>query len=133
MKHRYLRAYMAGVLLPTWFLLVILALVLFGRERAGLPESVDRALIFPMAVAPNLWGVWNVLYTALRPRRVSIGVFGALLPLILAPAGLALAAALDLGLYTIHHAAVVLPAASAIYYVAWKHGVAFVNRAAGLE
>jgi hypothetical protein len=119
---------MAGVLLPTWVLLAVLVLAL-----AGLPEGVDRALIFPMAVVPNLWGIWNVLYVALRPRRIPLGVFGAALPLILVPAGLALAAALDLRFYTARHAAIVLPVGIAIYYLAWKYVVSFFNRAAGLD
>jgi hypothetical protein len=119
---------MAGVLLPTWILLVVLAMVV-----SGLPRDVDRAVIFPMAVVPNLWGIWNVLYAALRPRRISLGVFGAALPLILVPAGLALAAFLDMRFYTARHAALVLPVAMAIYYLVWKYVVSFFNRVAGLD
>lgn len=128
-RHPYLRAYMAGVLLPSWFLLVVLAVVVSGL----LPEAVDRAVIFPMAVVPNLWGVWNVLYAAIAPRRISLGMFGAALPAILVPAGLGLAAVLDLRFYTVRHAAAILPVGMAIYYLIWKHGVAFLNRIVGLD
>jgi hypothetical protein len=128
LNHRFIRAYMAGVLLPTWVLLAILAIVISG----ALPAEADRALIFPMAVVPNLWGLWNVLHTALAPRRIPIGVFGAALPAILAPAGLGLASALDLHFYTARDMLVVLPVAMAAYYLAWKYAVSFFNRAAGL-
>jgi len=127
-RHPYLRAYMAGVLLPSWMLLVVLAVIVSGIP----PESVDRAIIFPMAVVPNLWGVWNVLYIAMAPRRLSLGVFGAILPLMLVPAGLALARVIDLRVYTSGHALAILPVGMAVYYLAWKYVVAFFNRVAGL-
>ncbi len=45
-----------------------------------------------MAVVPNMWGVWNMLHLALRSRlQWSIGVHGAILPLLLMPLGYALA------------------------------------------
>jgi hypothetical protein len=82
-----------------------------------------------MAIVPNVWGLWNVLYTRLELRgRVSIGVFGSLLPLILVPAGLALASALELRFYTVRQAAMILPIAMVIYYLMWKYAVAFFTR-----
>ncbi len=131
--HPGLRAYMAGVLLPSWFLLVVLAALLLGHATQRLPAGLDRAVIFPMAIVPNVWGLWNVLYVTLHLKeRFSIGVFGAVLPLILVPAGVALASAMGLRFYTAAHAAAVLPLTIAIYYLAWKYGVAFLNRIAGL-
>ena len=127
--HPYLRAYMAGVLLPSWFLLIVLAAFLLSHFTQRLPPRIETAIVFPMAIVPNLWGVWNVLYTRLALRgRVSIGVFGALLPLLLVPAGVALAFALDLGFYTVWQAAGLLPVAMAVYYLAWKYVVGFFNR-----
>ena len=127
--HPYLRAYMAGVLLPSWFLLLVLAAFLIGHFTQRLPARLESAIVFPMALVPNLWGLWNVLYLSLRlGGRVSIGVFGSLLPVILVPAGIALASVLDLGFYTVRQAAIVLPIAMAIYYLAWKYAVAFFNR-----
>jgi hypothetical protein len=132
--HPYLRAYMAGVLLPSWFLLLVLGAFLIGHFAQRLPARLENAIVFPMAVVPNLWGLWNVLYTSLRlSRRVSIGVFGSLLPLILVPAGIALASVLDLGFYSARLAAVMLPVAMAIYYLAWKYAVAFFNRVVELR
>jgi hypothetical protein len=120
---------MAGVLLPSWFLLLTLAAFLLGHFTGRVPARLESAIVFPMAIVPNLWGLWNVLYTLLELRsRVSIGAFGSLLPLILVPAGVALASVLDVGFYTVRQAAVILPIAMAIYYLAWKYAVAFLNR-----
>jgi len=127
--HRYLRAYMAGVLLPSWVLLLVLAIFLLSHFTQRVPPGLEGAIVFPMAIVPNLWGLWNVLYVRLGLReRMSIGAFGALLPLILVPAGLALASAVGLGIYTMRQAAVILPIAMVIYYLAWKYAVAFFNR-----
>jgi len=128
-SHPRLRAYMAGILLPTWFLLLILAALLLTPATHPLRAGAERAIVFPMAVVPNLWGVWNLLYLApgLR-RRIPIGAFGALLPLVLVPAGMALASALDLGFYTARQGVVMLPIGMALYYLAWKYAVAYFNR-----
>src|SRR5207237_5918356 len=97
-------------------------------------SRIESAIVFPMAIVPNLWGLWNMLYTLLGLRgRVSLGAFGSLLPLILVPAGVALASALDLGFYTMRQAAIILPIAMAIYYLVWKYAVAFFNRIVDLR
>jgi hypothetical protein len=128
-SHPYLRAYMAGVLLPSWVLLLALAVFLLGHFTERVPAGLERAIVFPMAIVPNLWGLWNLLYTLLGLRgRVSIGVFGSLLPLILVPAGLALASALDVSFFSTRQAALFLPLPMVIYYLAWKYAVAFFNR-----
>jgi hypothetical protein len=130
-SHPYLRAYMAGVLLPSWLLFLALAAFLVSHYTERGPARLDSAIVFPMAMAivPNLWGLWNVLYTLLKLRgRVSIGVFGSLLPLIIVPAGIALASVLDLDFYSVRLVAVMLPLAMAIYYLAWKYAVGFFNR-----
>lgn len=132
-NHPYLRAYMAGVLLPSWFLLMVLAAFLLAHFTGQGLEGLGSAIIFPMAIVPNLWGLWNVLYTRLDLRgRVSIGAFGAVLPLILVPAGVALASVLDFRSYNMNLAAVLLPVVMAIYYLAWKYAVAFFNRIVNL-
>jgi hypothetical protein len=101
-RDSYIRAYMAGALLPVWVLLAVLGFYLLGHVTGRMPAGLERALMFPMAVVPNVWGLWNVLFFRLHCRRfVSIGVFGATLPLLLFPAGLALASALDLNIYTV--------------------------------
>ena len=104
--HPYLRAYMAGIVVPTLFLLVILTVVASFRFYLEVPSQfvfgipaapLERGIVFPMAVVPNLWGVWNMLHLALRSRvHLPLEVHGALLPLLLMPAGIALARFLDI-------------------------------------
>jgi hypothetical protein len=30
----------------------------------NVPVPIERVIVFPMAVVPNLWGAWNVLRVA---------------------------------------------------------------------
>jgi hypothetical protein len=132
-RHPYLCAYMAGVLLPTWFLLFVMSMYLLGHITGHIPAGLERAIIFPMAVVPNVWGLWNLLYVSGRFRKhVPIGIFGAILPVLLIPGGVALALALNLHFYTAGRAAVALPLVVAIYYLAWKYGVGPLNRIVGI-
>ena len=141
--HSYLRAYMAGIALPTFILLIVMGIYAYYRydfavsSRFVVPlpgAPLDRAMLFPMAVVPNLWGAWNMLYLRLRDRsRWSLGVHGAVLPLVLVPAGFALARSLDvldIGWLT---AVPVVPLAMAIYFLVWKYLVAFLNRDLGID
>ena len=85
--HPYLRAYMAGIVVPTMFLLIIVSVYAYNRyyfegsSQFVIPlpgEPLDRAIMFPMAVVPNVWGAWNMLYLALRSRfRWALGIHGA--------------------------------------------------------
>ena len=64
--------------------------------------------------------------------RLPLGVHGACLPLLLMPAGLALAYAIDAFTIQWQYA---LPAASvgmAVYYLAWKFLVGFLNEEMGI-
>lgn len=128
-SHPFLRAYMAGVLLPTWFLLIVLASLSISHFTVHTAAGLERAIIFPMAVVPNVWGVWNVIYLGLRlHHRISIGMFGAFLPVLLVPAGVVLVSVMGLEFYSVRQAAFVLPVVMAIYYLLWKYGVNFLNR-----
>ena len=132
-RHPYLKAYMAGALLPTWFLMALLALFVMARLIGHWAVPIERAIVFPMAVVPNLWGLWNVLYSALGLRRVlPLGAHGALLPILLLPAGMWLARLLDLPFVSLRGAALVFPVAVAMYYLIWKHVVGFFNEVVGL-
>src|SRR5216683_7714555 len=103
--HLYLRAYMAGIVVPTLLLLVSMTVFAFFRFYFEVPSQfvlampawpLARAIVFPMAIVPNAWGLWNMLFLALRPRvRLSLGLHGALLPLLLIPGGVALARVFD--------------------------------------
>jgi hypothetical protein len=133
-RHRYLLTYMSGVLLPTWFLLLMLGGFIFSRMVYHVRFPVERMVPFPMAVVPNLWGLWNLLYLALgMKRRLSLGVWGALLPLILIPSGLLLSRAFDVVLLNPAQAALALPLVAGFYYLLWKHIVGFFNAVAGVN
>ena len=67
--HPYLRAYMAGVVLPSLFLLVALTVFILARLVFRTPIPIERVIIFPMAVVPNAFGIWNMFYLWLRPHR----------------------------------------------------------------
>jgi hypothetical protein len=133
--HLYIRAYMAGAAFPTVFLLCIFKVVCVERFVYNVDVPVER-LVVPLVLVPNLWGAWNILYVALRRhRRLSLGLHGALLPLLLLPAGLALAYRLAPGLSHVPPAvfALALPGLMVIYYLLWKYVVRFLNDLAGVE
>lgn len=133
-RHRYLLAYMSGVLLPTWFMLIVLAAFIIGRLAYHIPIPVERGIAFPMALVPNLWGVWNVLYLALGlERRMALGAWGAVLPLILIPSGMALARSLGFAILSPLQAVIAAPLVAGFYYLVWKHVVTFFNRVAGVD
>src|SRR5262249_5964656 len=96
-----------------------------------IPLPFERVIIFPMTLVPNLWGLWNILWVGLlAPRRISIGLFGALLPFLLAPGGLLLA---HLFAFTIPRVVpYFFPVGVIVYYLAWKHLVARLNAIIGV-
>ncbi len=144
--HPYLRAYMAGSAVPTMMLLVVLSGFLIVRYTFHIPIPIERVIVFPMALVPNLFGAWNIFYLWLRPRpHLPIGLHGALLPFILAPAGFALAScsgfltATSGGLVLAHEIVVpyAIPAvgfsfALIAYYLVWKYLVGFFNEVLGI-
>jgi len=129
--HIYLRAYMAGVVVPTIFLLVVATVFTVARYVYNIPVPVERVIVFPMAVVPNAWGLWNVLFVVLRDRlQLSIGLFGALLPFLLAPLGIVVASLLNAPIprFAVHVWPIAALGGLLIYYFAWKYLVAFLNR-----
>jgi len=145
-QHPYLRAYMAGISVPTPLLLAALTVFSFARFVYNVPIPVERVIIFPMAIIPNLFGVWNMLHLASRSStHLPLGIHGALLPFILAPAGFVLGRALGFleltghtliyfGIVHIHfvHIAAVFPAVLIVYYLVWKYFVGFLNAELGI-
>lgn len=135
--HPYLRAYMAGIVVPTLFLLVVVAVDAYQKyyfevsNQFVIPlasRPLDRALLFPMAVVPNAWGLWNMLHLRLASRlRLSLGVHGALLVLILIPGGIALARLFDTFTIQWRFALPMFPVGMVVYYLAWKYLVAYLN------
>lgn len=131
---------MAGIALPTTFLLVGLTVFWVARFVWRVPVPIERAIIFPMALIPNLWGAWNMLYVRLG-RRSSIGIHGALLPFILLPVGFVNGTLLhfmaternsivyfDVIQIPYWCIGIVFLIAIAAYYLIWKYLVGFLNR-----
>ena len=127
-QHHYLRAYMAGIAIPTMFLVVGMSAFTIARYVYNVPVPIERVIVFPMALIPNLWGVWNMFYVWLRRRsRMPIGLHGALLAILIVPIGLVAANVLGFGLPQ-HPLVIVGPAAAmATYYLVWKYVVNFLN------
>ena len=140
--HPYLRAYMAGIAVPTLFLLAIMLVDAYQRLYFEVPNQfvlglpaypLERALLFPMAIVPNAWGAWNMLYLALRSRvRLPLGVHGSLLVLILIPGGVALARVLDTFSIQMQFAVPMIPIGMGVYYLAWKYLVGPLNHEMGI-
>jgi hypothetical protein len=144
--HPYLRAYMAGIVVPTMLLLVALTAFLIARYTFQVPIPIERVIVFPMALVPNLFGVWNMFYLWLRPRRhLPIGFHGAILPFILVPAGLSIGACSGFlavtagGFVWFQHIAVPYTVAATgfglgliVYSLVWKYLVGFFNEVLGI-
>ncbi|HYL11661.1 MAG TPA: hypothetical protein VEV41_01405 [Terriglobales bacterium] len=145
-QHPYLRAYLAGIAVPTCFMLVVLTVFVIARFVYNVPVPIERVIVFPLALVPNAFGLWNILFTALhRHRYLPLGLHGALLPLILAPAGLILGTSLGVlarteqglvwfGAVQVHylHFAIIFPAVLVVYYLVWKYLVGFLNGMLGI-
>ena len=132
-KHPYLRAYLAGIAVPTMFMLVVMISFIIARFVYNVPVVIERLLVFPMAAVPNIWGVWNMLYVRLHPRyRLPLGIHGAVLVFLLAPVGLTLARALNIWVVTPSLIITVFPIALIVYYLVWKNIVGFINQLLGV-
>lgn len=144
--HPYLRAYLAGIFVPTLVLPMILSVYIVVRLVLVEPFPIERFIVFPMAVVPTLFGLWNMLWLWSHPRtRLSIGVHGAILPFLGAPTGAAVASCLGIleigpqGITWFHAChvpygwiAIIFLAGLAGYYLVWKYIVGFVNRVLGI-
>ena len=144
--HPYLRAYMAGVVVPSLALLVALTVFVLTRLVFHIPIPIERVIIFPMALVPNAFGLWNILYVWSRPHRhLPIGLHGALLPLVLVAIGTVAATSggfLTVGTHGVTwFQAISVPyslvgpwflAGVVVYYLVWKYVVGFLNRVLGI-
>ncbi len=116
-KHPFLRAYLAGICVPTIFLLVV---------------ATGFTL---MAVVPNVWGLWNIFFAAFHERlHLSLGLHGAFLPILLAPLGMIAAGLLKFSIpsFASHVFPFAAPFALIIYYLAWKYLVGSLNAELGI-
>jgi hypothetical protein len=134
-RHPYLRAYLAGIAVPTVFLLIVMSAYTVIRYVYAVPVPIERVIVFPMAAVPNAWGLWNVLYLAfIKPRHVSLGLFGGALPLLLAPGGYVVSRLLGFMVpdHVLAAAPFALPIGLILYYLVWKHFVGFLNAELGI-
>jgi hypothetical protein len=128
-RHPYLRAYMCGIVVPTVLLLVVMSAFTIARFVYNVPIQIERLIVFPMALIPNLWGLWNMLYVRLnKTHRISIGLHGPLLVFVIVPVGYSLAKLLGVELPFQRIAMMGVPAALTAYYLVWKYIVSFFNR-----
>ena len=96
-NHPYIRAYLAGLALPSLIIPVILLCYVFVRYGFAMPIPLERVLIFPLALVPNIFGLWNMLYQRVRrSSSIHIGAFGAMLPFLILPCGYLVARALGI-------------------------------------
>ena len=144
--HPYLRAYMAGIVAPSFGLLVALTVFIVTRLVLQVHIPIERVIIFPMALVPNAFGLWNIFYLWTRPyHHLPIGFHGALLPVIMATLGAVAAVSggfLTVGAHgvTWFHAislpySLIAPwflAGVAVYYLVWKYVVGFLNQFLGI-
>jgi hypothetical protein len=144
--HPYLRAFLAGAFVPTIILPLLLTGFIVLRFGLNFPFPIERGLVFPMALVPSLWALWNMLWMGSHERtHLPIGVHGALLPLVLLPSGTLVATRLGIltlgsnGVTWFHSFYIpyawIAPAfacALAGYYLLWKYIVGFLNRALGI-
>jgi hypothetical protein len=144
--HPYLRAYMAGIVAPSLGLLVVLSVFIVTRLVLQVHIPVERVIIFPMALVPNMFGIWNMLYLWSRPhRRLPIGLHGALLPVVIATMGSTAAVSggfLTLGAHGVTWFQAISVPYSLIapwflagvmgYYLVWKYVVGFLNQVLGI-
>ena len=133
--HPYLRAYMAGVMIPTVFLLLVFIVFAVIRFVYNPEFPLERVLVFPLALVPAIWGLWNVVYVAMHGRRrLPLGMHGAVVPAVLLP--MALFAARVFGFEFVAGAApfvlMTVPLLMIIYYLVWKYLVGFLNAMLGI-
>jgi hypothetical protein len=134
-RHPYLRAYLAGICVPTIFLLVVATAFTFLRYVYNFSVPIERVIVFPMAAVPNLWGLWNILFLASHERlHLSLGLHGALLPFLLAPLGMAATGLLNFSIpaFATHVFPFAAPIALILYYLAWKYLVGGLNAELGI-
>lgn len=144
--HPYLRSFLAGIFVPTLVMPVMLAAFIVVRVVLQVPIPIERGLVFPMALVPTIWGLWNMLWMETHlSMHQSLGLHGAVLPAVLAPAGALTASGLGILSLGPHGVtwfqscqvpyALIAPlflAALAGYYLVWKYIVGFLNRVLGI-
>lgn len=144
--HPYLRSFLAGAFFPTLGLPVMLIGYIVIRFMFHVPFPIERGLVFPLALVPTTWALWNMLWLRTHAQtNLSLAVHGMLLPFVLLPAGTVIASCLGIlqlgssgvtwfGSCQVPYALIVpcFLAALAGYYLVWKYVVGFLNRVLGI-
>jgi len=129
-RHPYLRAYMAGITIPTILLLFIMTMFIVARYVYDVSVPIERIIVFPMAIVPNLWGLWNILYVFLHSHRpLPIGFHGAVLAFVQVSIAFGLTRLLNFEIPALVAIAfpIGFPIVVVVFYLVWKHLVSFFN------
>ena len=127
-----LRAFMAGITLPTMVVPFVIALVSMHHSSVR-PFHLEDVVFFPVGLVPSVWGLWNILYARMRLHgRVPIGLFGVALLIPLGSAAYAIQTVLGKMLWSSDVLVVGVPIAVVVYYLAWKHVVGRLNDLLGV-
>lgn len=127
---------MAGITIPTILLIFIMIVFTITRYVYGNSIAIEKIVVFPMAIVPNLWGLWNILYVYLRRYRyMPIGFHGAVLAVvqILLAFGIAKLVSFEIPGLMASVFPFGLPIIVIVFYLVWKHLVAFFNAVLGIE
>jgi len=126
---------MAGITIPTIFLLFVMTIFIAARYVYNVPIPIERIIVFPMAIVPNLWGLWNMLYVYLHSyRRLPIGFHGAVLPFIQLAIvfGLTRLVNFEIPAFVTSALPIAFPIWLVVFYLLWKHLVNFFNTLLGI-
>ena len=135
-SYPYLRAYMAGITIPTIMLIFLITVFTIARYAYNLSNPIERMIVFPMAIVPNLWGLWNMLYLRLRRYGyLPIGFHGAILAAVQSTIAVGLFKLIDFELPEFAWRAwpFAFPVIAIGFYLVWKHVVSFFNTFLGIE
>lgn len=132
----YLRAYMSGITIPTILLILFVTVFTFAHQTDNEPIPIERLIVFPMAIVPNLWGIWNIAYVRLsKTRYMSIGLHGALLAFVqaLTAFGITKLVGAEIPSFVASAFPFAFPVLIIVFYLVWKHLVAFFNAVLGID
>jgi hypothetical protein len=127
---------MAGVTVPTVLMVFSLASFCVVRFNYDFPFPIERGMVFPLALVPPIWGLWNMLYVALRRRGYlfPLGLHGAVFPLLVGPFESATVRAFGFDIPRSGPAVFLFGVVIAMVfnYLLWKYLVGFFNELAGI-
>ena len=69
--HRYLRAYMAGIVVPTVVVAFVIMVFIIARHVFHIPIPIERVVIFPVGLVPSVFGLWNMVLCPPERRPAS--------------------------------------------------------------